>query len=684
MKKAKLTLGLVAGLVATIGLSSCNEVTYNQGVVLTYTDAKGNKVDYTAAELFADYQTGSSAASTDFDKVYEILIRNYYNADAQKTDLVAINKQAQNKVNGYKTQAETSAETNGTSYEVEFEKILDSNDCDNVDELFDLMQYNIEKEKFETDYYTDYLDAIRDGVYESADGTHQKGDAFFPASATYGEGDEGWLKEKMPYHVRHILVKVSATANELAEGTISSTEATNIANVLQELAGAGETYSTRYSFGDVAKQLSEDSDSAKAYGDLGVMDRDTEYVNEFKLGVYAYDALYNQTSTAYRTAYKDSLLPPDDVEIGLGDTTNESVKQYFANGETYDDGTSGIGQIPYGAAVALLKASEIDGSSFDHEINDGSEVFYPRNVLFNKYFNKHNICVITPNEVSYNDPSIVSGTADATAGTISNEQYDGKLSPTYAALPGFSTDTTAILPSFANNVLTDSEGQIVLAVRAGTSGSSSYQGIHFIVLQRSAFNEFGDKLTVDAGTGAITKVEEQIADVSANADIPTLSQYWAIKEPTQDGYPTYTDGSVTSKMTTYVNFLHQDTASYKERRDAVIAKVKAYNDNIGTFMFQQLIENGSIQFANTEIGTTIAAYVKQKRETTAYTDETSWSETWKTYAEYLVRQDLVRKGDGLGHGRLISETCAIGYTSSNQDAKDATGLWAKGGACYGK
>jgi hypothetical protein len=40
MKKAKLTLGLVAGLVATIGLASCNEVTYNQGVVLTYTDAR--------------------------------------------------------------------------------------------------------------------------------------------------------------------------------------------------------------------------------------------------------------------------------------------------------------------------------------------------------------------------------------------------------------------------------------------------------------------------------------------------------------------------------------------------------------------------------------------------------------------------------------------------------------------
>lgn len=681
MKKAKLTLGLVAGLVATIGLSSCNEVTYNQGVVLTYTDAKGNKVDYTAAELFADYQTGSGAAGTDFQKVYETLIRNYYNSDAQKTALVAINKEATNQVNGLKTQAENSAKTNGTSYQVEFEKILDTNHCDNVDELFNLMQFNVEKEKFQNDYYTDYLDAIRDGVYKKDSGTHKAGDAFFPASATYGEGDEGWLKEKMPYHVRHILVKVSASGTELTEGTITSKEATHIGNVVQELAGADEAATNRISFGDVAKQLSEDG-SATSYGDLGVMDLDQSYVNEFKLGIYAYDAIYNQTISDYRTANKATLLPPSNVVI---DTVNgkKSINQYFAQGETYDDGNTGIGQIPYGAAVALLNAAEVDGSSFDHKINLGNDVFYPRNVIFNKYFNKHNVCVITPNEIAYNDHSIISGTANPVTGYVTDEQFNGKYSAAYATLPGFKTDTSAILPSFNHNVLTDSEGQVVLAVRAGTTGSNSYQGIHFIVLQRSAFNEFGDKLTTDPVTGAITKVEEQVADVSANADIPTLSQYWATKDPTQDGYPTYTVGTTTSKMTTYINFLHQDTSSYKSRRDAVIAKVKGYNGNIDTFMFQQLIENGSITFANAEIGKTIASYVKQKRETAAYNNKTSWDETWKTYAEYLVRQDYDRKNED-GTGKLISETCAIGYTNDNLDAKDATGLWAKGGACYGK
>ena len=54
MKKAKLTLGLVLSLVSVVGLTACNEATYSDGVVLTYKDASGNKVSYTAEELFGE------------------------------------------------------------------------------------------------------------------------------------------------------------------------------------------------------------------------------------------------------------------------------------------------------------------------------------------------------------------------------------------------------------------------------------------------------------------------------------------------------------------------------------------------------------------------------------------------------------------------------------------------------
>jgi hypothetical protein len=664
MKKAKFTLGLVAGLVATMGLASCNETTYNEGVVLTYTDSQGNRVDYTAAELFSNYQKGSSAASTDFEKVYELLIRKYYAQASQATALAAINKTAQADVNSVKETAEKNASTNGTSYETEFEKLLTSNNCENVDELFDLKQYNAEKTKFEKDYYVDNMDNIRDGV----DST---GAAFFPASTTYGVGSSGYLKERMPYHVRHILVKTTAANNELTEATISEANAKKIGTVVEELAGDnGATQATRTDFGNIALTSSDDTSSGALYGDLGVMDKTTGFVNEFQLGVYAYDALYNQSTSDYRTATKAAITAPDTIKV-LDGGTEKTVKDFFIAGETDDSGAStGIGQIPYGAAVALIKAAAQDGSSLESKPNKGSEVYYPRNVLFNKYFNKHNICVITPNDISYNS---------STSSTFSKETFDGTLNATYAALPGFKVDTTNILPGFKNNVLTDSQGQIVLVVRAGTTGSNTYEGIHFITIQRSAFEQYGHYLDT-----ATNQYKEYTTDQSTASDTPTISEYYTTKVPTDDGYPTYTPTSGTAtKMTTYVNFIKQTSDSYKKRRDDFVSRIKGYNANISTYMFQSLIESQKITFANKTIGDTIASYIKEKREKTNSDDWTTWENSWRTYAEYLINQNAQRaKGVTTGKGPLISETCAIGYTSS--DAQNATGDWAVGGICYGK
>ena len=85
MKKAKLSLGLAAVAATAIGLSGCNEVTANEGVVLTFKAEDGTSVKYTANDLFDSVNNNSTAASTAFDKVYEILIRHYYEAPSQKS-----------------------------------------------------------------------------------------------------------------------------------------------------------------------------------------------------------------------------------------------------------------------------------------------------------------------------------------------------------------------------------------------------------------------------------------------------------------------------------------------------------------------------------------------------------------------------------------------------------------------
>jgi hypothetical protein len=65
---------------------------------------------------------------------------------------------------------------------------------------------------------------------------------------------------------------------------------------------------------------------------------------------------------------------------------------------------TGLGQIPFGAAVAL-PICRYDQRCAGNTVNEGNEAFYPRNVIFNKYFNKHNICVITPNAIMSNSTS---------------------------------------------------------------------------------------------------------------------------------------------------------------------------------------------------------------------------------------------------------------------------------------
>ena len=126
MKKAKLTLALVSSLAAVMALSACNEVTEKDGVVLTFTDNSGQRYEYKASELLDNYEQGSSAASTNFSKVKEVLIRKFYEEKGGST-LEQLKTKAQNSVDSIKKQAQTNANSNGTSYATELETLLKSN-----------------------------------------------------------------------------------------------------------------------------------------------------------------------------------------------------------------------------------------------------------------------------------------------------------------------------------------------------------------------------------------------------------------------------------------------------------------------------------------------------------------------------------------------------------------------------
>ena len=722
MKKSKLSLGIVTALLSIGALAGCNEVTAADGLVLEYTDAQGNKTSFTAKELFGE-QYSASVASTDFDAVYEVLIRKYYESGSGKSSLQALKDLAQKDVQGIKDQAQKNSDANKTSYQEEFSKLLASNNVENVDELYEAKLYAQEKKKFEDDYENDEM------VIKMRDG-----DGIFSYSPTYGTGNDGYLYEQLPYTISHILVKLaSATNGEHAQATISEAESRKLGQLIEALAGAnieagGRTpANTRSDFGSLASDLSEDPGSKAKFGQLDVMDRRQadSFINEFKFGIYAYEAIYNQVNiNPEKNAYaNEEHLVPD----GSGDTytllnklkftkdatyTDKSIAQTAEEEEKLNEGehfirnyfataAKQIGRIPYGAAVALASESvaknsfNIDGSEtkMNWEVNGNSATFYPRNILFNKYFNNHRVAVIVPNEIAYNDPSIVH--PDGRDGDYTTEDFVGVINEEFKALPGFSVNTKDVLPASIlgqdTNVLTTEKGQVILAVRGGSSGS--YEGIHFMVIDRSALDEYVE-LSETVPHIAKSVSEEEYEAKKLSADVTSLSDFYTIYKPGDSAFPTYAPlvgGSVKTK-TTYVNqYETKDENVYSDNAKTVKEKIRTYSSNKNTFMFQTLIEGEQIQFADNDVANSakelIQSWIRSQRTKSAIDSEESFDNTWATYIEYLTAMDEARALNSDGSQRLISETCAIGYNKTNSNSKDpsyASGIWATGGACYAK
>jgi hypothetical protein len=212
---------------------------------------------------------------------------------------------------------------NKTKYKDELEDQFDTYGVEDLDELKDYFAYQLMKEKVEENFYDDNKQEMLMGAVDY----------------------EGYLDAKLPYHVRHILVKVSDQSTNIYDGAISEQEARNIASVIKRLA----IRQNAETFGDIAREASEDTGSAANFGDLGIMSKATSYVNEFKLGVYAYDAIYNQNAEVVANAAK--LEIPADSETFL---TN-----------------LGLGAIPYEAALLLNETADIVKDANGDKVNDG-------------------------------------------------------------------------------------------------------------------------------------------------------------------------------------------------------------------------------------------------------------------------------------------------------------------------
>ena len=641
MKKNKISLFLVSGLVSLAALSACSsspiaEPSYSkEGNILTYTDSSGNTHNYSAEDLFGSYFDSSSSISTMFDNVYKLIVRNYFKTEAKGIAKYAdIKKDASNDVEGVKSTAQKNADSNKTSYDEEWQKLLDSNNAKDEDALLEHFIYQRELKEFERQFYEE-----SGGLFGDKNGIEYLRDAKKVSNDTY----EGYLQKKVPYHIRHVLVKLKGTSssNNYWNDTITDEDASNLYSVAEKLAKGN------LSFGEIAQQASEYSDdSAKEYGDLGIMDKDTSFVNEFKLGIYAYENLYSankdnaansEISIQSNRSYAD--IQKQELDIDTEYSSAVTYKRTAEDKKTMTGDDAGlISTIPFGAFEALEKYKTTTASTDSAPVNNGDTAFYPRNVIFNKYLNRHFVSFITPQKILANDD-----TADWTDATLADNET------TVGETDSYDTNVYKGFVTIGNKkVLATKNGDPILVVRAG---GDNYQGIHFIVIERSGLEE--------------TKANQ--------AD---LSDYYSVK---------YTGSDYISDKQTYVNIFNQPTKELKKRAEKVEEKIKGFDSHVNQLIYKSYLAKQKIKFNTFKVGETeynIGEAIKNWMDTQEvkadYDASVSWESTWETYINSLKQQKAERR-------KLIPEVCAIGFTHTKSEKEDANGgkdVWGEGGVCY--
>ncbi|MEY3431862.1 MAG: hypothetical protein RIS53_760 [Bacillota bacterium] len=562
MNRTKFAIASFA-LATLVTLSACsNPVTENgDGYLITMKDKDGNSTGYTADQLFGNYRENEFGVSKFVESVTELVIRNQINQEDAETQALKaeILRKADISVDGVKETARNNASTNGTNYNDELNTLLESYNVEDLEELKDYFAYRTMKQEVEDRYFDDNLSSF------------VLGDEFGP----------GYLNERLPYHVKHILVKVSAAGADLYNGRITEAEAKKLYAVANRLAVQrnGET------FGEVAREMSEDG-SKEQFGDLGIMSKATSFVNEFKLGIYAYDSVFNQNAEVVEK--REQLNVP------------ETALDYFDE--------LGLATIPFHAFVSLDQYANVIKDINGNPVNNNDTLYYPRNIIFNEYFNRHNIAVVTPESLGGGD---------------------------------FNYDGFRVVPELNNQrVLTDENGKVILVVRAGTgSGESGYQGIHFIVVERSAL--------VDVQDGV------------------SLEDYYTTEIPGTPNYPTANG----EDLVTFVNFNVTTTANYKTRAETVTNEIRNFDRFFNFRMLEQLIAEQALTFVDEDLESAVLNYMDVTRRSAAFDQNLQEINTWNTYIEFLQYQAFQRQ-------RLIDTDCAYAYQNNEG------GVYNQGEICY--
>ena len=623
MKKSKLSLCLASSFVAALSLAACNSVSSKEGAVVTIKSSNGQSVTLLSDAVYNKYKTESDGVSKFYNAILESLIRYEYQnpSSAIRTQNWTkaiksnseIKSEAENNVKNDKNTAEENAKTNDTSYETEWESILNSHNCEDEDELLEYYIYQLEKEDITDKYFLQQKDStlLTEWIGIKDDGSSADGDA----------------KGVFPYHIRHVLASISGGATNFYSGTITQNEAKALGNIMKSLIGSN-------TFAETAKLYSGDTGSAAKGGDVGIMATTTSFVNEFKLGIYAYDAIYTHQDDAARATIKKGLGIDNTYKLDLfGEDEGVGIEDAWSdNGYGINNGY--VQEVPFGAFLKIGELAEVEKDNSGKQVNKGNEHYFPRNVLYNYYLNFHNPFVITKDVIKDDTgfPELYSGT-----------EYDARFA-------------VIALPQGQREVLTDEQGNVIIGCR-------SEHGIHFMIMEKSIYDYS------EGGKGN---------------DKTSLEDYYTSYTPSDSEYPTTSNGT---KKDTYVSFIQtSDNSTYTSRASEIKSAVKSFDSTYDYRLFDYIlnIEGANVSIKDETLKTAIGEYISRTRVSNLDNAYKSLNEAWRTYTELVALQYDNRtvwdESDVTSANafRTIHPRCAVGFRSHTGTA------WSKdaGGICY--
>jgi len=570
-----LSIGLVSGCKKETGPVDALNIN-GSDVVLKVGEKK-----YTADELFADMLDSGVGAEAAYERILRMVVENSVPVDANMTASWEL------MLDAFEEEVETTAASSGISEKEARKQLLTEDGYASIEEMKEEYLYSVRLSKLQDNYW----DEVRDTYFDA------------------------YLNERLPYYVKHVLVKTSYTA---ARGPYSSIIASSDATALYKVY---EMLANDNKFSYIMNQLSEDNqgDNSSAATGIGYhMDMTTNFVTEFLHGVLVFDALLKgktsevvgitEAASLYTTNTADSydfgvINASDIVAMGKGDNATSSS---YKGINTYERATD----------------AESDSVSSIQSVYGSIDALYSRTIIFNQKFNNPGISVIAYDLEEENTPDNV---------------------------------TALIINGVEKKVLTDENGNIVFVVCA--KGSSSDLWVHFLTINVSPFDTFENTngkndaklfFSIDQEATIAEMVEDKreslVAAEKTAAEIETEITAYKAK---LDSYKTYVDIKGGEKQTTrneVIDELEELVKTYAKR--GITSGAVAAEDQLLTYdMVDYYMSKGNVTITNTTIKNLVQNYVSAQRELIDFKVLNSITEGW---AQYYDRVSLARSDEIVG------------------------------------